>query len=277
MKPIVVLYHKDCSDGFGGAWVARKFFGHRADYIAVEHHRPPPAGLKNKTVYFVDFTYPAAVLKRIIERNRRVIVIDHHVSRAKEAKMAHERLFDIKHSGAALAWKYFFPKKNPPRLIRHIEDRDIWKWKMPGTQEMMLVFDLHPLDFKVWDRLVREAEDPRKRRAWLGRGSAIRGYRDAMVARIVAAAEPVRFAGLTMAAVNTPVFISEVGNRLLKKGISASLMWFEREGKIFVSLRSEGKTDVSKIAARRGGGGHRAAAGFAFPRGKPFPWRRLKK
>ena len=33
-----VYYHKNCSDGFGSAWAAHKYFGDRAKYIPISHH-----------------------------------------------------------------------------------------------------------------------------------------------------------------------------------------------------------------------------------------------
>ena len=32
-KDIVIFYHKECQDGFSGAWVAWKKFGESADYV----------------------------------------------------------------------------------------------------------------------------------------------------------------------------------------------------------------------------------------------------
>ena len=51
-------------------------------------------------------------------------------------------------------------------------------------------------------------------------------------------------------------------------------VWFETgDGQISVSLRSVGNADVSKIAARYGGGGHKHAAGFRAPSLKRMPWK----
>ena len=38
-------------------------------------------------------------------------------------------------------------------------------------------------------------------------------------------------------------------------------MFYEEEARVRVSLRSKGAVDVGAVAARLGGGGHRAAAG----------------
>ena len=45
---------------------------------------------------------------------------------------------------------------------------------------------------------------------------------------------------------------------------------------ITVSLRSDGSVDVSKLAKKYGGGGHKAAAGFSFKVGRKAPWKKIK-
>jgi len=56
-----------------------------------------------------------------------------------------------------------------------------------------------------------------------------------------------------------------------KKAIG--IVWSRKSGKINVSLRSNGKIDVSKLAFKHGGGGHKAASGFTLDVEKPFPWK----
>ncbi|MBI2036889.1 MAG: hypothetical protein HYT14_00835 [Candidatus Liptonbacteria bacterium] len=53
------------------------------------------------------------------------------------------------------------------------------------------------------------------------------------------------------------------------------IVWYERDGQIKVSLRSNGTVNVAKFAEKFGGGGHKAAAGFAVPVNKGVPWKRL--
>ena len=49
-------------------------------------------------------------------------------------------------------------------------------------------------------------------------------------------------------------------------GVEVAVSFREEEGGVFrVSFRSKGRVDVSAVAARFGGGGHRNAAGCAVP------------
>src|SRR3989338_10219323 len=128
MKKIIILYHADCSDGFGGAWAAWKKFGNKVSYIPVWHQEPPPKGLKNKIIYMIDFTYPEKITKKLIRDNKRVTSIDHHETAEKTTKLTFDYRFSLDNSGSALAWKYFHPKKKIPLFLKNIEDMDLWKF-----------------------------------------------------------------------------------------------------------------------------------------------------
>jgi hypothetical protein len=69
------------------------------------------------------------------------------------------------------------------------------------------------------------------------------------------------------------------GKRLVIVDFSADypfcLVWYECEGRRYVSLRSRaGGVDVSRIAQAHGGGGQRHAASFSMPivEGQPIPF-----
>lgn len=273
LKQVVVLYHADCPDGFGAAWAAWKKFGARASYIPVHHHESLPKGIHGKEVYMVDFTYPASVIKKLMRENIRVTAIDHHISTKETTLMTHKSLYALHHSGAVLSWMYFHPKKKLPTLLRYIEDRDIWNWKLPHAKEILLYADLVPHEFAKWSTLVRYMETVFGRKKARESGGWMLKYHNDVVKKIAEKKEMVKFEGHLVYAVNAPhIFASDVG-ALLCKETEFAIIWSEYEGDLRVSLRSRGRVDVSKIAAKYGGGGHRAAAGFSVQRGKKAPWR----
>src|SRR3989338_204024 len=106
-KDIVVLYHGNCTDGFSAAWVAWKKFGNNAEYIGVGLDDAPLRGLINKEIYSLDFTYKAKYIPELLSRNKKLVVIDHHITNTETTKMAQDYLFDLTHSAAVLTWKYF--------------------------------------------------------------------------------------------------------------------------------------------------------------------------
>ncbi len=280
MKKIVVLYHNDCFDGFAGAWVMWKKFGNQAEYIALKHQSSLPKNLKNKEIYFVDFCYPEKLMKEIFKNNRKVIVIDHHISRKEAVKISSEYIYDINHSGSILAWKYVYPKKPIPKLLRHIEDADLWKFKSFHTQKLLASLMTYKFDFRLWDKIAADFEKPKTTQKYLDEGKAIFKYQGVLGKWIAKnAAEKVKFKNYTTYAVNSPVLASEIGSLIVEKLKKADLaiVWYNcDDGRIRVSLISDGKVDVSKLAQKYGGGGHRAVAGFMLDKNKKLPWHKLK-
>lgn len=279
MKPIVVLYHAKCWDGFGAAWAVWKKLKNKADYIPVEHQMPLPKGLTNKTIYMVDFCYPENIIKKIAKKNKKVVVIDHHAGRQQAASFASESVFDNKHSGSVLAWMYFHPKEKTPWLLRHVEDTDLWEFRWPHSKELMRAVDLMPYKFEIWDKVAREWERPSGIKKYITQGSAIMAYVNTMVKELADLADEVKFEGYKVMAVNGPRFLrSDLGNELVKRGSPFAVVWYMRGKEVRVALRSDGKVDTSKIAEKYGGGGHKNASGFSFKTklSKDFPWKLIK-
>jgi oligoribonuclease NrnB/cAMP/cGMP phosphodiesterase (DHH superfamily) len=189
--------------------------------------------------------------------------------------MAGEYRYDITHSAAVLAWNYFYPGKPVPRLLRHIEDEDIWTFKLAHTAAVNARMELVDFNFAAWDKIIRAFEKPAARAAFIKEGALLAAYRARMVGRFIEEnAVPVRFLKYSIFAVNSMrPFTSEIGHRLCDRRPPLAIVWHENRNGISVSLRSDGTVDVSKIAARFGGGGHKAAASFRLPRDAKKPWR----
>lgn len=276
-EDIVVFYHANCTDGFTGAWAAWKKFGDKAEYVAWVHQTPLPP-LRNKELYFIDICPKEDEVKRLLAANRRVTAIDHHVSAEAAVAMTDRPSYALRHSGAMLAWHYFHPGKEAPKLIRYVEDGDLWTKKMAHTPAVYAYLDLFDFDFRRFSRLAREFEKKSLEKKHVAVGKLILKHEEKLVERIVATgAVPVRFFGIRTLAVNSPIFQSQIGHALWRKRPHMSIVWYEREGQIKVSLRSNGKVNVAKLAEKFGGGGHEGAAGFAFPVGKKFPWTRISR
>lgn len=277
MKKIKILYHAKCSDGFGGAWSAWKKFGSRADYIPVKHNFPPPAGLKDKEIYMIDFTYPKRITEKLMRENTRVTSIDHHISTKPVAEMTQDHSYALDHSGSVLAWRYFHPGLKVPMLLRYIEDGDLWKLKIPHTAAIYAVLETIKSDFKSWSKFAEKLENAKDRKKIIEQGEMFLRYEKGLIKKIVSKATLVKFVGYKTFAVNSSEFRSQLGHLLVKKLPPIGIVWSEQDGRVNVSLRSNGKTDVSKIAAKFGGGGHRAASGFSLPSINRIPWKILGK
>lgn len=279
VKKIIVYYHARCADGTGAAWVAWKKFGNRADYRPLEPRRELTTLPRNKDIYILDNSFPAPYFKKLAKAGNRITVIDHHKTSEEDVLLAHNGVFDLNHSASVLAWEYFFPKKPVPKLLLHIEDFDLWRFKISATHEVMSLFSLEGFELVTFKKLATQFEKSGTRAALLKKGKVLKEHEEHLVERLVKNAERVRFAGHEVLAVNSPILNSNIGVRLWHIKGPFSVVWHERNGKRYFSLRcdKDGTFDVSKIAKRIGeGGGHRAAAGFSLPLNKPFPWKVLK-
>ncbi|EPJ8753821.1 phosphohydrolase [Pseudomonas juntendi] len=293
------IYHGNCADGFGAAWVVRKALGDQVDFVAgVYGHEPPD--VTDKDVIIVDFSYKYDVLARISWKARSIIVLDHHKSAAEDLakfppfhagvrldgrhadgstalgwESAHTFMysqnspaiaccFDMNRSGAMLAWDHFFPGKEPPMLLRHIEDRDLWLFQLDGTREIQANLFSYPYDFEVWDKLM--AADMETLRS---DGAAIERKHHKDIAELVAVMKRrLVIGGHDVPAASLPYTLTSDAGHLMAQGEPfAACYWDTPDGRVF-SLRSTDEgLDVSEIAKQYGGGGHRNASGFRVPFG----------
>lgn len=260
----LVIYHAGCTDGFGAAYSAWKLLGDRADYHAAKYGEPPP-DVVGKNVVVLDFSYDNATTKRLMKEAKSFLVIDHHKSAMVELHDVSCTRFDMNHSGAMLAWKFFHPGKDAPRMIKFIEDRDLWKWEIPYSKEFAAAFDMVPFDFEEFDKYLDDsAVDSAQER-----GAYILAYSKTVISKIAKHASSRKIDGKEVLVVNSPHWMSEIGAALSPR-CDYALIWFwdHETRQVKVSLRAHHEdSDVSEVAKRFGGGGHRKAAGFALPAG----------
>lgn len=272
-KDIVVFYHGNCPDGFGGAYSAWKKLKDKADYIPLLWENLQAPKIKASLVYFIDFS-PEVLIKKYKAEGRKIILIDHHITARDFMHLGAESLFDIERSGATLAWTYFHPNKKLPRMIAHIQDQDTWQFRLKGTKEVSKIIGMEDLDFKKWDKLCADFDNAQKYRKILEIGSYVLRSNDSQIKRIIGeGVREARFEGKKAYVVNSPFHESVIGNELAKNG-GLGIIWSERrDGAIKISLRSKGPLDVSKIAQKYGGGGHKNAAGFTIASFAQIPWK----
>lgn len=261
----LVIYHGGCTDGYGAAWSAWKLLGDRAVYHPGRYGDPPP-DVKGKVVAILDFSYDNLTTKNLIEDSEALIIIDHHKSAMVELHDVNCTHFDMNHSGAMLAWKFFHPGKEAPRMIKYIEDRDLWKWELPYSKEFSAAFDMVQYDFEEFDKFIDDSaiDDAQER------GAYILAYSKTVISKITKQAARRKMLGKDVLVVNSPHWMSEIGNALSFKCDFAVIWYHDHEShQVKVSLRAHhDDADVSEVAKKFGGGGHRKAAGFALPPGQ---------
>ena len=264
MKPICI-YHGNCADGFGAAWVFKRFGGQEFDFHAGVYQDVPP-DCSGRDVYLVDFSYKRPVVEAIMKVAGRVVLIDHHKTALDDLdSLIHlsliESLCSLNHSGAVLAWMWFHKGDltGMPELLRHIEDRDLWRFALKGTREIQANVFSYPYDFEVWDKLM---ECPVAELIAEGRAIERKHFKDINeFVQVVSC--PMKIGGYVVPMANLPYTLTSDAGHLLAKGKPfAGCYWDTPEGRVF-SLRSQDDgLDVSEIAKQYGGGGHAHASGF---------------
>lgn len=258
----LVIYHADCSDGFGAAYAAWKLLGDRATYHAAKYGEPPP-NVVGKNVAILDFSYDNTTTKCLISQASNLIVIDHHKSAMVELHDISCTRFDMNHSGAMLAWKFFHPGKEAPRLIKFIEDRDLWRWELPYSKEFSAAFDMVPFDFEEFDKYLDDSAIDNAQE----RGGYILAYSKTVISKIAKHAVARKLFKKNVLVVNSSHWMSEIGAALSPK-CDYAVIWYHDHDTMQtkVSLRAHhDDADVSEVAKKFGGGGHRLAAGFNLP------------
>jgi oligoribonuclease NrnB/cAMP/cGMP phosphodiesterase (DHH superfamily) len=258
----IVLYHANCSDGFGAAWAAWKLLGSKAKYVACKHGTPPP-DVTGKKVAICDFSFDNATTKQMIKDSNSLVILDHHKSAVVELHDISEAIFDMNHSGAVITWKFFHPGKEPPKLLNLIEDRDLWKWEISYSKEFSAYFDMVPFEFEEFSKF----EDESVVESAMKQGAIILAYSKTVVKKIADKAKKRVFKGKNAYVVNSSHWMSEIGARLAPDCDVAVIWYYDHEQRnIKVSLRAHhDNIDVSEFAKEFGGGGHPKAAGFTLP------------
>ena len=278
--PIAVLYHESCPDGFGAAYAAWKKFGDTAEYIPVKYGDEPPEGLAGREVYIVDFCYESLEhLRMLIAETKRLVVLDHHKSNREQVEKTPEHIYDANRSGATIAWNYFHPDTPAPRLMRYLEDGDLYRFDLPETHDLFSYLLVLPYHFDVWDRLASSLEDPIERERILEKAAAYTEFSDTIVHASVNKAKLVRFEGYEVyfsATYPNITVKSSVGNALYTKQPPFALVVTAHPTGYGVSIRGDGSVDVSKIAEKYGGGGHPGSAGFFVKNNSVMPWEEVE-
>jgi uncharacterized protein len=261
MQKIFVLYHAHCTDGFGAAFSAWLKFKNKATYIAVSYDAPVPKIPLRSKVYLIDFCYNSATVEDM-NKKYDLTILDHHVSAEESVKKASNYVFDLKKSGASLAWDYFHPKKKN-QFIKHIEDKDLWKFSNPKTKSIIAALESYPRNFKVWSKISKDL-------SVLNKQGKLILQKQAIEVELACGNHYFKdIGGYFVPVVNTPNYMSDIAEYLLIKYPDTLFVgvYYEyiKDGQKYRrwSLRSRKKgLDVSKVAAIFGGGGHKTASGF---------------
>ncbi len=307
VKNPLVIYHGNCADGFSAAWCfwdARDLYGGEIDFHAGVYNEPPP-DVTGRIVYLVDFSYKREVVKEMCNKAETVILIDHHKTAVDDLSFLVDEdspeyqpnfhwYVDMERSGAMLAWDYLHntvfdsdgisdlvthaPGDNayimPPILLNHIQDRDLWKFKLAGTREISADVFSYEYTFENWDKLMSATGTELLKMTAAGAAIERKHHKD--IAELLKLTERMlTIGGHYVPAASLPYTLaSDAGHKMAEAfdgGTKFAACYYDTAMHRVFSLRSvDNGMDVSAIAVGYGGGGHKNAAGFKVPRSHPL-------
>ncbi len=271
----LVIHHHPCPDGFGSAFAVWKYYQinhperlHNIEFYGAQYGRALP-NVEDKNVLICDFSYDAQTLETMILQANSLVVIDHHKSAMENLEKIDEKnkIFDMKKSGAVLVWEYFFPGKPIPLLLQYIQDRDIWTKNMPNTDAFFSWFYTLPFDFEIYDEYMDESK------LLFNIETTGKQYMKHNEYLIVEACKhlthtfcEIKGKYYMVVYTNSTVLKSDIGNRVFKlypyADFSVVYSLGNYDDSTYFSLRSTNcHVDVSAVAKKLGGGGHRNASG----------------
>ena len=265
-KPIVI-YHGSCADGFAAAWVFWSKYGDTYDYHKGIYNEAPP-DVTDRDVYLVDFSYTRPVVIEMLKVAKSIRLIDHHkTSLDNLAKLAGLYYFtDLHRSGCMLAWDYLYPDKEAPRLLKHVQDRDLWHFKLEDTRAIQAAVFSFEYTFENYDALMKLDDAGLHELAVQGDAIERKHFKD-IYELLDVTKRSMTIGGFVVPVANMPYTLSSDAGHIMAKGEPFSATYFDTDEHRVFGLRSSPEgMDVALIAEGYGGGGHKASAGFKVPR-----------
>jgi hypothetical protein len=271
---VVVLYHGHCQDGFGSAFAAWKKFGSSATYLPCSDRVNPPEGLVNKELYILDFSFPKETLLALEQANKRLVVIDHHISGQEAVTSVKEHVFSLDHAASYLSWNYFVGG-GIPEFITFLEIIDLAKDKEHLFVNTITYILSKPYSFEAYEELLQDFNSQEQRVTIETYGKIQHDYLELLINAIIEEPDFVVFEGYTVPCVNIALPINEKSialNKLYVRYPPFSMSYRFDNGLLKVSLRGNGDVDLTLLAGKYGGGGHRSSSGFVLPASHPLPF-----
>lgn len=273
-KPLVI-YHGMCLDGFTGAWAFWRKFKDSFEYHPGQYSHKPPDTF-DRDVYLVDFSYKRAVVEDIILTANKVWLLDHHATAIDDLwdlKGLNTAFSNINESGAMIAWKFVNQMTKsttkPPEMLLHVQDRDLWHFKLAGTREISEYMFSQEYDFHVWEEMMSMSKHQRNKAISAGELVVKKHFKD-IHQLLKQLRRPMLIGEHQVEVACMPYMMASDAGAIMSLTQPFAATYYDTKDHRCFSLRSNIKNpeavDVSKIAEMYKGGGHKHAAGFKVDR-----------
>jgi len=271
MTNVAIIYHSDDLDGHLSGELLKRMYPqaslmgmHSGDILSDEECQKLR---QNDIIFIADLSFPANVMEAMRDK---LVWIDHHISSINDLSLTNiVKKVSPNKSACRLVWEYLYGEDfDPPKFLRLIEKYDLRKqeedWSdVRAFQLAARTYQTNPAipeSIEFWDQLFKEKNTTDR---LIEQGKCMDRFATQQNLVLRERCFPGSFEGLDAILYNGPNG-SEIIMPFIESGEYQLGIFFQilNEKKVFISLRSQGDLDVSEIAKRHGGGGHKNAAAF---------------
>ncbi len=234
---------------------------------------------KADTVYILDFSFPLMVMKHLKKVAAQVVWIDHHLTAIEALEKLSLPGIRSTTDGSAcrLTWQFFYPNRRCPPVVEFVSDCDTWTSALGDKSRYFCEHLSERSDNPTSDALQKFLFDENiSYDSFIAEGCTL--YR----ARITRLKDLVnRYAFRGRLGTHSAMFINHPGcgdlGQLLYElpNVEIAVCYVDEKvgDELWTKYSLYSPTiDVSEIAKRLGGGGHRSAAGFSKKSSRYWIW-----
>lgn len=276
----IVVYHKDCFDGFTSMIIAQEALGREnAEYIPMQYGQlPDVTELRNlfqgNNVYMLDFSMPYDVMMEAAKFSNQLVVLDHHETAQKNLEGLDQITpnthikFNMNMAGAMMTWNHFFLTWQVPMFVTMVQDMDLWQFRIEQTKSLRAFLQSQAWNESLYHVLTFGAEFHLQMA--IEKGGLLYGQQMRQMELLAERAWNCKIRQAekyTVAAVCCPPWqASDVGNYILQQDqeLDLAVMYYledKNQMKISMRARKNENVNVAEICELFNGGGHKPAAG----------------
>lgn len=284
----IILYHKNCFDGICAVWVYRRWLEQNKislddtfKFIGMNYSNATiPEECKNSRVLILDYCFSQETTNELCQKAKSVLIIDHHetsknitlnsspLPSSTSVSSNGSLIHDIQRSGCQLTFDTFFPGQKRPLIVDYIGNRDIWKWDLlPFEKEITSYIYNFPETLETIETLESQWDTQK----YIDFGSILVKARDQDIQKIsknfnkaILSVDDQKYNILVGDC--SWMFRSDVGNYVCQKENCDFVLlytYYFNTQTFSISLRGNDKVDLSEVAKKFGGGGHKNASAFS--------------
>ncbi len=285
MNSTLVITHSADLDGLCSQAIARRALGDQSDYLGWDYGDDIPDTTKYSRVFLIDISFPPPEMLKLVSK---LVWIDHHQSAIKENPIYYGGLRIDGVAACRLAWQWFFGdpkatkadyverKVSEPYAVQLLGEFDIWCHTNEDTVPFQYAMQaeitpdwpaLFAADKPVYGEIVSSVK-PDVITPLLVKGRAITQYLKVTQAQLSnEAGYDADFEGLKFRVLNTPQKGSLQFDASIKPHHDGCLRYYwdgQTWGCSLYGVAHKKDVDLSVIAKKYGGGGHKQACGCTF-------------